>query len=231
VDVRVSVPENFDLAVLKQAQAVLALDYPKVGERHYIELTSEIATQTSSVTQKKVTTLAGYVFSSSDDRQVVQFRRDGFTFSRLSPYTNWKTVVREAMRLWQIYIKAARPITATRIALRYINHLELKCPVHEVHRFLEYRPNLPATVPEHVRSSFSRLLVQGYPNSISAFITQAIEALESDKTKVLLDNDVFREGLFSLDEQEISRVLEDLHAIKNDIFFASIKDETARLYQ
>ena len=41
----------------------------------------------------------GYIFASSDERQIFQARLDGFSFSRLAPYDRWETFRDEARRL------------------------------------------------------------------------------------------------------------------------------------
>ncbi len=48
-------------------------------------------------------------FSKTPDRlNVAQFRRDGFTFNRLRPYTKWEEIRPEALRLWQLYTAKAK---------------------------------------------------------------------------------------------------------------------------
>src|SRR6266702_3372368 len=50
--------------------------------------------------------------------EVAQFRVDGFTFSKLEPYTTWREVFGEAIRLWEIYLNLAKPKQLSRIAVR-----------------------------------------------------------------------------------------------------------------
>ena len=49
--------------------------------------------------QKAQFQVDGYVFTSADGKQVVQYRLDGFTFSRLRPYTRWEEVFAEAQKV------------------------------------------------------------------------------------------------------------------------------------
>src|ERR1035441_7156319 len=57
--------------------------------------------------------------------EIAQFRVDGFTFSKIKPYTTWEDVSAEAFRLWKVYVDAAKPRQVSRIAVRYINQMQL----------------------------------------------------------------------------------------------------------
>ena len=61
----------------------------------------------------------GVRFRSKDERQICQFNRDGFVFSRLPPYEDWEKLYGEAMRLWQVYSDIARPTQLQRLGLRF----------------------------------------------------------------------------------------------------------------
>src|SRR5262245_9349271 len=67
----------------------------------------------------------GYLFTSTDQRQIYQARVDGFTMSRLAPYENWERFRNEAQRLWRLYRETVRPTRIERMAVRYINRLDL----------------------------------------------------------------------------------------------------------
>src|ERR1039458_5573237 len=41
--------------------------------------------------------------------EIAQFRVDGFSFSKIAPYTTWGEVSAEAFRLWKVYVNAAKP--------------------------------------------------------------------------------------------------------------------------
>src|SRR4029077_18354423 len=99
----------------------------------------------------------GYRFSAADGRQLVQFRLDGFTFSRLAPYTQWETVFEEASRLWRVYETAAPLEEVSRIAVRYINLLPLPASkVQDFSPFLTAPPPVPKDLNVLLRHFLSR---------------------------------------------------------------------------
>jgi uncharacterized protein (TIGR04255 family) len=64
----------------------------------------------------------GLVCQTEDQKQGVQFNRDGFIFSRLNPYQKWEQFFSEAMRLWKIYLEIPRFISdSPQIAFRTRN--------------------------------------------------------------------------------------------------------------
>src|SRR5216683_4477 len=67
----------------------------------------------------------GFVYTSSDQKQVYQVRLDGFSFSRLAPYESWEPFCREARRLWELYRERLKPAAVTRLAVRYVNRLDI----------------------------------------------------------------------------------------------------------
>jgi uncharacterized protein (TIGR04255 family) len=57
--------------------------------------------------------------------QLVQLRRDGFSFNRFKPYTDLDEYLPEIKRTWQIFVDLVSPVTVRRLGLRYINRILL----------------------------------------------------------------------------------------------------------
>jgi uncharacterized protein (TIGR04255 family) len=70
----------------------------------------------------------GYIFHSKNENKIVQARLDGFTFNKLRAYEDWNKFHSEARELWELYDKIIKPISVDRIALRYINRIEIPLP-------------------------------------------------------------------------------------------------------
>jgi hypothetical protein len=85
--------------------------------------------QDKDTVTEAVDTPIGWRFVSPDKLHVFQARLNGFTFSRLPPYVDWESFRTEARRLWDLYRAVANPIAPTRIAVRYINRLDLPLPI------------------------------------------------------------------------------------------------------
>jgi uncharacterized protein (TIGR04255 family) len=161
---------------------------------------------------------------------VAQFRTNGFTFSKLEPYTTWDDVFGEAQRLWSIYLKIARPLEAKRLAVRYINRLRVPSAT-DLRDYLEAPPVLPPPIPSAIREFLTRVLVFDSVRNASAILIQALEALDPTTIQILLDIDAFRDVALPPGDPSLLEVFEQLRSLKNDIFFASVTEKTVEMYE
>ena len=125
IDIRVKLSSDFDMIAFLPLRARLADKYPQVQEVSDFQLSTEWKPGTEPRASGQVGGVRSHLLRSHDGRLVVQFRRDGFTFSRLSPYSSWEEVFSEAWLLWELYVETAKPLEVSRLAVRYINRLPL----------------------------------------------------------------------------------------------------------
>lgn len=177
----------------------------------------------------------GVRFHSTDEKFVAQFQHQGFTISRLAPYTDWGHLKSEAERLWPLYVEAIKPDRIVRTACRYINNLNL--PMRSDQQFSEFLttpPGIPPGLPQTVMSFMQRMMIP-YPEIPAiTILTQLLEAnatAVSDKVPVILDIDVQCQQQFDPHGPEPWRCLDRLRELKNDAFFESITEATAGGYE
>jgi uncharacterized protein (TIGR04255 family) len=99
----------------------------------------------------------GFLFASGDEKQVYQARLDGFSISRLAPYESWESFRDEARRLWTVYRQAVKPVRVERIAVRYVNRLDLPGPRVELKDYLRTSPEIAAGLPQSLDGFFMQL--------------------------------------------------------------------------
>jgi len=171
----------------------------------------------------------GWIYQTSTE--IAQFRVDGFTFNKIAPYTTWEQVFGEAHRLWKIYKDVARPKQISRIAVRYINRMRFIAPT-SLAEYIESPPTVPAPISKVVREFLSRIVIDDQERRASAVITQALEPrIDQDQVTLLLDIDAFRESNVPQNDSELPMAFEQLRKLKNEIFFASITEKTAEMYE
>jgi uncharacterized protein (TIGR04255 family) len=163
--------------------------------------------------------------------QIAQFRIDGFTFNKLEPYTSWNEVFSEALRLWRIYVSAAKPLEISRVAVRYINRLRLPGPT-ELREYLEAAPTLPPPISPRIQQYLTRIVIKDQERDASAIIIQALEpSLDKLTVPLLFDVDAFRDDAdLNPDDELIEPTFEKLRDLKNEIFFASLTERTVEMY-
>jgi len=185
--------------------------------------------QGKPISPTQVQSAVGWMYKS--EGAVAQFRTDGFTFSKLEPYTTWEQVFGEAQRLWKIYLQVARPRETKRLAVRYINRLRVPRPA-DLREYLEAPPVLPSPIPSAIREFLTRVVVLDSVRDASAILIQALEPSPDPTTiQILLDIDAFREVALAPEDSSLSEIFERLRALKNDVFFASLTEKTVEMYE
>lgn len=232
LDIRAKLPGEVAIPALLSAHPKIAGQYPKRQERRKFEGEIRLGKNAQPETKSTVSRVDGYLFRSSDDRRIVQYRLDGFTFNRLKPYDNWASFRDEAKRLWSIYVEAAIPVQITRVALRYINQMLIPGPVINFDDYLTAGPVVPAKLPQQVSSFVTRVVITEPQIKASAIITQAFEKImEPDIVPVILDIDVIKVPQLDVSYEQMWEFFEALRNFKNSVFFESITERTGELFE
>ncbi len=128
IDIKVALPEKVNTERLESGYSQVSDRYPTIDTLHKGELRIQLDGSPHgdmTVDTANSTTFAGYRYISADRQNSVQFRVDGFTFSRLDSKDSWYALKREAVKPREIYSYSVSPIPIARIATRYINRLKL----------------------------------------------------------------------------------------------------------
>jgi len=174
----------------------------------------------------------GLMFRSPEEQKVVQARLDGFTFNKLKPYEQWEIFRDEARNLWNVYYKIAKPVRVTRIALRYINRIEIPFPIRDFKDYILTVPEIAPTLPQGLQQFFMRLDIP-MPNTLAmARITQTLaKRTEDQRLPFIFDIDVWQLIDYEGQANEMWDEFEKLREIKNKIFFESITEKTKELFR
>jgi uncharacterized protein (TIGR04255 family) len=173
----------------------------------------------------------GVRFDSSDQRHVLQCRVNGFTFSRLAPYEDWKEVKEAAQPFWNAFTTSLPGCRATKLAVRYINSLRLPLPITDFDDYLVAGPRVPPTLPQSITSFFQQVTIREPNGSYIATVSQALEGMTGDgNITVLLDVDVHHQVDLALNSADVWTTLDRLRNVKNDIFFSHLTERAIELF-
>jgi uncharacterized protein (TIGR04255 family) len=231
VDFRVKSREDISLHDLRPFGQEVKGSYPSETTREQFQAQFNIGGEASS-DQKTI----GYLYHSADRRQAVQARLDGFTFSRFSPYVDWPQLIEEAKRLWHIYVAAVRPQSIDRVAVRYINQLNIPIPASgelDLKQYLRTYAEIGPDAPQLVEQYLLRMVLPQGDLGAILVLTQAIlpQPPPRQNASVLLDLDLFREGVdLPVDSDEAWTILATFRERKNLYFEASITDAMRELF-
>ncbi len=233
IDFRTKLPPTFEIKnLMSLLKEDLSDNFPKIEEQRFIKGGFDIKKGKPVAAMPEDHGIHGYLLRPEDDKKVVQFRIDGFTYSQLKPYTYWKEFFSEAKELWKLYVDKAQPESVTRIAVRYINHIDLPLPITDLSKYLTAPPNVPKELPGSISRFLSKVVIYNSEIDISTNITQALEkSTKPNYITIILDIDAYKQGEFDSNNGDIWPIFEKLHDIKNQIFFNSITEETARLFE
>ena len=232
VDLRVEYDPGVSLEKLKAFGAEVSAQYPHENTREFVQ--GEFRLEGPQA--RAIRTTVGYIFHSEDRSQAVQVRLDGFTFSRFPKYKDWPHLISETKRLWGTFSKTLQPRTVVRVAVRYINQINL--PLNKLGRGLRFEDYL-ATFPEMrgfqedivLEGFFLRLVVPQADLSAKLIVNEALMPPQGATIGIILDIDLFRENLsLDVNSQEIWDILESFRDRKNQYFEASITDATRELF-
>jgi len=231
IDIRTQLPENVSLTDLEKLHDRIKKEYPDKRSLGLwgglLELKGEAPPRAETHFQKR-----GYSFFGADGTQVVQFRLDGFTFSRLRPYTRWEAIVPEVRKLWEVYKTGVRPGKVSTVAVRYINAIEIPSKDFNIDDYFTSTPKVPEGLPPILENFFMRIEIP-FPEEEAKAVVIQTPANKQDplKTAILLDISVFRQLTLAPDDERMWEILEKFRDIKNKLFLHSLTAKTLELFR
>lgn len=171
----------------------------------------------------------GLTFTSPDQKQIVKFQKQLFSFSRLAPYPAWKTFKNEALRLWCLHRTLTSPFAVQRLGVRFINRIPLPDEVTQKHlRINDYFRRFSIGIKDFNVNPLDFLhheilAVPGDKYAMNIIKTlQPAGTQRTNEAALILDIDVYTITPFSANDEEIEPRLEEMDWLKNKVFFSTI---------
>lgn len=234
LDIECDMSPTFDLPALESAARDLFRErYPKL-QKQYMQAfrVDAIGDGTPSVTTTQG--IQALQFRQDDEKQIVQFRAQGFSFNRLAPYSSLDQYLPEIERTWGLFAGLALPAQIRLVRLRYINRVLFPLVDGRVKldEYLSVGPRLPDE---------EKLTFVGFLNQHSM-----VEADTGNQVNVILTTQTPEEGQLPMifDIEAIgtgnaepsdwpwirSRIL-SLRALKNHVFANTLTDKCLNLFR
>ena len=231
VDLQASVPGESKM--FKALADELKDEFPIEEQLHNFEAKIEI--KDGKLVPPRVDDAAfGGIRRANVERTIyVQFRPNGFTLNNLKVYMGGDQFIDKAMTLWAMLVERAKPEIVSRVALRYINRLELPLTRgDEFTRYFTSSPHLPEGAPQQVSQFLSRIVGHDEQRQATAVVIQQLKEQQARQLiAITVDVDVFRVGDFPVDSAALRKILGSLRMLKNETFFSLLTDETVSLYE
>lgn len=231
VDFRVKAANDFKVQDLQSLVDSLSDRFPSVEERRGGQVTIGFKPGLPEISTEDFG-LQGYFLKSPDEKLIAQFRVDGFTLNKLAPYSSWAELSTLARELWNRYWAVATPQTVTRLALRYINHINLPWPKFDYDDYLRAGPNIPAELPQFVAGFHTQVVISHRELDMLANVVQRYEGSQAQQTnRVILDIDAFKSVALAPYDERIVEIFEQLRSFKNMIFFNFLTESALRSFE
>jgi uncharacterized protein (TIGR04255 family) len=172
----------------------------------------------------------GYAFVGGEGKHIVQFKLNGFTFSRLAPYPTWEQFRNEAKTLWESYRQIVGALPVIRVGLRYVNQLDIPMPMRDFRDFIRLYPEISSDLTQQLAGFFLQVQIPQEDLSAMLIVNEAMVPPSSpDVASVVLDIDVFKQGVRLESDDDVWNTMEALRLRKNLVFEGCITNNTREL--
>ena len=234
LDIDCDMPPGREIASLeKPALECLRGQYPEVRpvlvQMHHIEKADD---QTPKVSMRNA--MHGLQFLHQDQKQVVQFRTQGFSFNRLAPYSSLDDYLPEIERTWKLFVSLASPVQIRAVRLRYINRIMLPMPepVLNLDDYLKVAPHLP----DQQRLTFTGFLNQhtAVETGTGNLVTIVLSPLPAEDQLLPLILDITAESHQTRVVEDWAWLLSQIQALrdlKNRVFRNTLTEKCLNLFR
>jgi uncharacterized protein (TIGR04255 family) len=229
IDIQIENSPSLTLAKFEKAEISPPRGY---AERQKVMMIGQLQGQVAGgiLTATAKQDQMGYAFVGGEGKQVVQFRVNGFTFSRLAPYQSWELLRKEAKMLWESYRQIVGALPVVRVGLRYVNQLDLPMPMRDFRDFIRLYPEVSADLAQHLAGFFVQVQIPQEDLGAMLILNEALVPPSGPNVaSVVLDIDVFKQGIKLESDDELWNMLEDLRLRKNLIFEGCITNNMREL--
>lgn len=224
-------PNEVRLEDLLKVRDALKSDYPVRTEQFSVQFQLNVAERLGKSGPSE---LEGYRLASSDGKRIVRVTLGDFAFSQLAPYDRWETLHAEAERIWTILERILQPRRITRVAVRFINRIDMPDPQGsgvDLDVYFHAAPKIPPELPQVMATYFVRLeLPFQTPDGILILTLTAASPTSAGFVSALLDLDAVIQNV-DMDATRAWRAIEELRDVKNAAFEASITDAARELFK
>lgn len=170
-------------------------------------------------------------FRRADGSALLQVAPNLLAVNQLKPYPDWTQFKSMILEAYSTYLQIGKPTGIERMGLRYINQIEIPDKEFDFERFFRVYPHFPAGYPE----SYGNLVVRAeFPFAAERetliLILASVRASANEGVRFVLDFDYGSSSFSDTIPEQIAEFLERAHTRIEEVFEASITDETRRLF-
>ena len=234
IDVRVTFESAVKLDQLEKLSERFSTRFPIKETQTVHEYALKVQDATGGVESHAKSKILGYVRFTENRDKAVLLRVNGFAFSKLEPYESWFALRDEAREHWETYRGELGPSRIARLAVRYINRIELSLPITDFQDYILTGPQIAEGIPQGLAEFFFRVVIPNPDDEqMRATITSTMEKLEQDNKVLPYIFDIDASMPVDLDptDEETWLAFERLRDYKNLIFFNSTTEKVKEMFR
>jgi uncharacterized protein (TIGR04255 family) len=219
----------------EEVRPTLAARWPDHAEIQELRPVQIEVTQTpqGALPPKVTSQMQGFIFRSATQLSVHQARRDGYTFSRLTPYEDWAALESGALGGWADYQAVLKPEELHAVAVRFINRVEFPLEGFRLARFFTTPPVSPPDLGWQFHGFMHQTFyaVPGSPCVVKVVLAPAFEGALGDAVAFIMDVEVTLRESLAATGRGLDAVLAEMHDLKNKAFFHLLTEEALHTYK
>lgn len=176
-------------------------------------------------------TKLGIKLSNRDLPYIAQIKSDGFTFSMINEYQNWETFSKKAKTIWNKYKKHLKPQKITKLAVRYVNRIDIPALSFQMEDYFETYPKVIKGSKSQLTAFFLQAQIPQEEGGLAVINQTATQPIKAGYTSIILDIDVFDPQIFKASSPKLWKRIDLLRTQKNELFENSITNKTRELFQ
>lgn len=233
LDFDCDLPPGMDLKAMEsRARAKFAPRYPRFRFQMLHE--HQFEQQRDQATFSARHDVQALQFLTDDEKQVVQARKQGFSFNRLAPYASLDDYLPEIRSSWDIYREIFSPLQVRIVRLRYLNRIVLPLKDGSV-KFADYLavgPQVCKPVGLSFRGFFNQNVAVEESTGNEINVVMATQTVDEQGQPIILDITVSKSGDLEADDWgNIEARVQSLRRLKNRVFESTLTEQCLSLFQ
>ncbi|MGH6680565.1 MAG: TIGR04255 family protein [Bradyrhizobium sp.] len=232
--IQISFPDPLGADELQKANIALRHHYPHHRNIRNVNVAVTLPPAPQAVPSAQVRPVEeGHRRHSDDQAEIVVLWPRSFLVSQLAPYPGWSELMARFRRDWTTWKKAVTYRRVGRIGVRYVNRIDIPVAgqIVEYEDYLRVYPQVPQEFGPNqayvVQVRFPmptlgcNLMINSFP----------VASPRIGHASYVLDQDIAREVDVPQNNEDLYKMLEDIHLKKNEVFEACITDRARELFR
>jgi uncharacterized protein (TIGR04255 family) len=228
MEIKFQMPPEFDVNTIKRNDAAVRKELPDRQDNiaGNINLPKpSLGISTAQVSSQHV----GYSYASQDKSYKLGATKDQINFIIEGKYPGWEVFKSTGLRLINSFSHYISDVVINRFSIRFINKLNIK-EITTVNEYFNTAISAKeGTIVHPIDSYFFRYTMRIPDSPIHVNVNQSLEEKGINGFDFVFDIDVLCQNTAKYRNLDLTKGMEDIRDIKNQVFFSNLTEKTLKL--